>query len=180
MLSGHGSAWRRRRNSRAARIAVPLAIPMALGLTLGIVLAVSGGNTTTIAQSALGDCATAAASAGASGAAPAASASAPAPAASAAASASAPASAPASAAPCPSAAASGSAPASAPATTAATVAGIPPINPPGRVGLAGSNAVDAAGNAFSFAQTEAEAADSTNCTVTVPDRPLTAQGLATP
>src|SRR6185295_11932598 len=167
MLSGHGSAWRRRRNSRAARIAVPLAIPMALGLTLGIVLAVSGGNTTTIAQSALGDCATAAASAGASGAAPAASASAPAPA-------------PASAAPCPSAAASGSAPASAPATTAATVAGIPPINPPGRVGLAGSNAVDAAGNAFSFAQTEAEAADSTNCTVTVPDRPLTAQGLATP
>ena len=178
MLSGHGSAWRRRRNSRAARIAVPLAIPMALGLTLGIVLAVSGGNTTTIAQSALGDCATAAASA--SGAAPAASAGAPTPAASAAASASAPASAPASAAPCPSAAASGSAPASAPATTAATVAGIPPINPPGRVGLAGSNAVDAAGNAFSFAQTEAEAADSTNCTVTVPDRPLTAQGLATP
>jgi hypothetical protein len=178
MLSGHGSEWRRRRNSRAARIAVPLAIPMALGLTLGIVLAVSGGNTTAIQQSALGDCATAAASA--SGAAPAASASAPAPAASAAASASAPASASAAAAPCPSAAASGSAPASAPATTAATVAGIPPINPAGRVGLAGSNAVDAAGNAFSFTQTEAEAADSTNCTVTVPDRPLTAQGLATP
>ena len=179
MLSGHGSAWRRRRNSRAARIAVPLAIPMALGLTLGIVLAVSGGNTTTIAQSALGDCATAAASAsGAAPAAPAASAGAPTPAASAAASASAPASA--AAAPCPSAAASGSAAASAPATTAATVAGIPPINPPGRVGLAGSNAVDAAGNAFSFTQTEAEAADSTNCTVTVPDRPLTAQGLATP
>jgi len=176
MLSGHGSAWRRRRNSRAARIAVPLAIPMALGLTLGIILAVSGGNTTTIAQSALGDCATAAASAGASGAAPAASASAPV----AAAGASAPASAPASAAPCPSAAASGSAAASAPATTAATVAGIPPINPPGRPGLAGSNAVDAAGGAFSFAQTQAEAADSTNCTVTVPARPLTAKGLATP
>jgi hypothetical protein len=176
MLSGHGSAQRRRRNSRAARIAVPLAIPMALGLTLGIIIAVSGGNTTTIAQSALGDCATAAASAGASGAAPAASASAPV----AAASASAPASAPASAAPCPSAAASGSAPASAPATTAATVAGIPPINPPGRQGLAGSNAVDAAGNAFSFAQTQAEAADSTNCTVTVPARPLSAKGLATP
>ena len=178
MLSGHGSAWRRRRNSRAARIAVPLAIPMALGLTLGIVLAVSGGNTTTIQQSALGDCATAAASA--SGAAPAASASAPAPAASAAASASAPASASAAAAPCPSAAASGSAAASAPATTAATVAGIPPINPPGRQGLAGSNAVDAAGAAFSFAQTQAEAADSTNCTVTVPAHPLTARGLASP
>jgi hypothetical protein len=158
---------------------------MALGLTLGIILAVSGGNTTTIAQSALGDCATAAASAGASGAAPAAGASAPVAAASAsapvaAASASAPASAPASAAPCPSAAASGSAAASAPATVAAAVAGIPPINPAGRVGLAGSNAVDAAGNAFSFAQTQAEAADSMNCTVTVPARPLTAKGLATP
>ena len=87
MLSGHGSAWRRRRNSRAARIAVPLAIPMALGLTLGIILAVSGGNTTTIEQSALGSCASAAASAApaASGsqAAPAADASAPAAAASA-------------------------------------------------------------------------------------------------
>jgi hypothetical protein len=40
--------------------------------------------------------------------------------------------------------------------------------------------VDAAGGAFSFAQTQAEAADSTNCTVTVPARPLTAKGLATP
>ena len=40
--------------------------------------------------------------------------------------------------------------------------------------------MDAAGNAFSFAQTQAEAANSTNCTVTVPDHPLTAQGLATP
>src|SRR5580693_3072138 len=55
MLSGHRSAWRRRgRNSRAARIAVPLAIPMALGLTLGIILAVSGGPVTTINQSATG------------------------------------------------------------------------------------------------------------------------------
>ena len=192
MLSGHRSASRRRRNSRAVRIAVPLAIPMALGLTLGIILAVSGGNTTTIAQSALG-CASAAANA--SDAAPAASAtavvaaasaSAPAPAASTAAasapapaaSASAPASAPAAPAPCPSA--SGSAAAPAPAAAAATVAGIPPINPAGRAGLAGSNAVDAAGNAFSFSQTEAEAADSTNCTVTVPNHPLTAKGMATP
>ena len=69
MLSGHGSAWRRRRNSRAARIAVPLAIPMALGLTLGIVLAVSGGNTTTIAAIGPGSTAPTAA-ASASGAAP--------------------------------------------------------------------------------------------------------------
>ena len=40
--------------------------------------------------------------------------------------------------------------------------------------------MDAAGAAFSFAQTQAEAADSTNCTVTVPARPLSAKGLATP
>ena len=64
MLSGHRSAWRRRGgNSRAARLAVPLAIPMALGLTLGIIFAVSGGNTTDIAQSALGASASPAASA---------------------------------------------------------------------------------------------------------------------
>jgi hypothetical protein len=55
MLSGHRSAWRRRsRNSRAARIAVPLAIPMAMGLTLGIILAISGNNVSKISQSALG------------------------------------------------------------------------------------------------------------------------------
>jgi hypothetical protein len=183
MLSGQRSAPRRRGNSRAARIAVPLAIPMALGLTLGIILAVSGGGTaTTIEQSAMGACASAGASA--SAAAPAASGSAPAPAAAA--------SAPAPAASAPAPAASGSAPAAsaapspcpsasgAPAQVAATVADIPPINPAGRPGLAGSNAVDAAGNAFSFTQTPAEAADSTNCTVTVPARPLSAQGLATP
>jgi hypothetical protein len=159
MLSGHRSAWRRRRNSRAARIAVPLAIPMALGLTLGIFLAVSGGGTaTTFDQSALGSCASAAS---ASAPAPVASGSAPAPASSA------------SPAPCPSA--SGST-----AATAATVAGIPPINPAGRAGAAGANAVDAAGNAFSFNQTAAEAADSTNCTVSVPAHPLSAKGLATP
>ena len=40
--------------------------------------------------------------------------------------------------------------------------------------------MDAAGATFSFAQTQAEAADSTNCTVTVPARPLSAKGLATP
>jgi hypothetical protein len=68
MLSGQRSAWRRRGNSRAARIAVPLAIPMALGLTLGIILAVSGGNTTQIAQTAVGDSASPSASASPSGA----------------------------------------------------------------------------------------------------------------
>ncbi len=77
MLSGHRSAWRRRSSrSRAARIAVPLAIPMALGLTLGIILAVSSGNTTHIAQSAMGASASPSGSASA-GAAPAAAAATP-------------------------------------------------------------------------------------------------------
>src|ERR1700678_797602 len=67
MRTGHRSAWRRRtRNSRAARLAVPLGIPMALGLTLGIIIAVSGGNTTKIDQSALGASASPSGSASAS------------------------------------------------------------------------------------------------------------------
>jgi hypothetical protein len=181
MLSEHRSAPRRRK-SRASRYAVPLAIPVALAATFGVVIAISGGGATTVAESALGTCASASASAAASApAVAAASASAPAPAVTAA-SASAPApaasgSAPASAAPCPSASASASA--SAPATTTLAI-GIPPINPPGRAGAAGSNAVDASGAALSFTQTTAEAANSTNCTVSVPANPLTAQGLATP
>src|SRR5215813_9827949 len=178
MLSGHRSARPRRGNkSRAARIAVPLAIPMALGLTLGIIIAVSGGNSTTIAQSALGSCASAAASAPAASA----PASAPAPATSATAASAPAASAPAAAssaaaAPCPSA--SGSAAATNPATTADFA--IPPNNAANRAGLAGANAVDAAGNAFSFNQNADQAAASTNCTVSVPANPLSAQGLATP
>src|SRR5690242_1898412 len=174
MLSGHRSARRRSGNkSRAARIAVPLAIPMALGLTLGIIIAVSGGNSTTMAQSALGSCASAAASAPAPAAsAPAASApAASAPAASAPAAASS-----AAAAPCPPA--SGSAAATNPATTADFT--IPPNNAANTAGLAGADAVDAAGNAFSFTQNADEAAASTNCTVSVPANPLSAQGLASP
>jgi hypothetical protein len=183
MLSGHRSARRRRSNkSRAVRIAVPLAIPMALGLTLGIILAVSGGNSTNIQQSALGSCASAAASGGAS-AAPAASASQAAPATGAsapAAAASTPAAASsAAAAPCPSASGSATAAAAAGAAAAANFA-IPPNNAPNRAGLAGANAVDAAGNAFSFNQTAAQAAASMNCDISVPANPLTAQGLATP
>ncbi|HEY4463159.1 MAG TPA: hypothetical protein VGN41_10895 [Streptosporangiaceae bacterium] len=58
MRTGHRSAWRRR-NSRAARIAVPLAIPMALGLALGVILAVnSGAPHTAIQQAAAGATAT--------------------------------------------------------------------------------------------------------------------------
>ena len=152
MLSGHRSAWRRRGNkSRAARIAVPLAIPMALGLTLGIILAISSGNTTKIAQSALG--ASASPSASASGAVAAAAA--------------------------PSAPAAAANAAAANAATAATFA-VPPVNPAGRAGLAGSNAVDAAGNAFSFNQNADQALTSMNCTISVPANALTAQGLATP
>jgi hypothetical protein len=172
MLSEHRSAPRRRR-SRASRIAVPLAIPVALGATFGIVIAISGGGkATTVAESALGTCASASASAAASASAPAAAASAPAVAA-ASASAPAPAASASSPAPCPSASATVTA-------TGTTVAAIPPINPPGRAGAAGSNAVDASGAAISFTQTTAEAANSTNCTVSVPANPLTAQGLATP
>jgi hypothetical protein len=146
---------------------------MALGLTLGIIIAASGGNSTTIAQSALGSCASAAASA------PAAAASAPAasaPAASAPAASAPAAASSAAAAPCPSA--SGSAAATNPATTADFA--IPPNNAANRAGLAGANAVDAAGNAFSFTQNADQAAASTNCTVSVPANPLTAQGLASP
>src|SRR6266699_1860086 len=170
MLSGHRSARRRRSNkSRAVRIAVPLAIPVALGLTLGIILAVSGGNSTNIEQSALGSCASAAASA-----APAASASAPAAGASAPAAASS-----AAAAPCPSASGSATAAAAAGAAAAANFA-IPANNAANRAGLAGANAVDAAGNAFSFNQNADQAAASMNCTVSVPANPLTAAGLASP
>ena len=42
------------------------------------------------------------------------------------------------------------------------------------------NAQDAAGNAFSFNQTAAQALNTMDCTLTVPANPLTAQGLATP
>ena len=178
MLSGHRSARRRRGNkSRAARIAVPLAIPMALGLTLGIIIAVSGGNTTTIAQSALGSCASAAASAPARRPAPRRQR-------------------PGRERQCPGRCGQrsggselgrgGTLPVGIrlsgrhqPCATAADFA-IPPNNAANRAGLAGANAVDAAGNAFSFTQNADQAAASMNCTVSVPANPLTAQGLASP
>src|SRR5580704_15189267 len=160
MLSGHRSAWRRRgRNSRAARIAVPLAIPMALGLTLGIVLAVSGGNPTTISQSAAGSttCASPSGSPAASGSAGAAS-----PAAS----------------PSPCASSSGD-------PAAAAVVPPAPSFANGQVafrqlGDVATNPVDGTGAAINLNQTAAQAAASMNCTLTVPARPLTARGLATP
>ena len=65
------------------------------------------------------------------------------------------------------------------AATAANFA-IPPDNAANRAGLAGANAVDAAGNTFSFNQNADQAAASMNCTVSVPANPLSAQGLASP
>jgi hypothetical protein len=158
MLSGHRSAWRRRgRSSRAARIAVPLAIPMALGLTLGVILAVSGGNATTINQSALGACASPSASASPSGS--------PAPSGSAA------------PAPCPSASASGD-PAAAVVRPAPTFANGPIAFR--QLGDLATNPVDGTGAAINLNQTAADAAASMNCTLTVPAHPLSAKGLATP
>ena len=160
MLSGHRSAWRRRgRNSRAARIAVPLAIPMALGLTLGIILAVSGGPVTTINQSATG-CASPSASPAVSGS----------PAAAASASASV------SASPCPSASSSAD-PAVAVAPAATFANGQTAFFP---LGDLATNPVDGTGAAISLNQTAAQAATSMNCTITVPANPLSAKGLATP
>ncbi len=164
MLSGHRSAWRRRSSkSRAARIAVPLAIPMALGLTLGIILAISSGNTTKIAQSALGSCASPSASASAAAAA-------------------------ATAAPCASAAQSAPANAAAaatPTTTAAAAAVAPAASFANgqtafrQLGDVATAPVDGAGNAINLNQTAAEAAASGNCSLAVPANPLSAQGLAT-
>src|SRR5580693_4182928 len=159
MLSGHRSAWRRRSTkSRAARIAVPLAIPMALGLTLGIVLAVSGGPVKTIDQSALGDCTSPSASPAASGS-PAAAAST-------------------SVAPCTTASASAAPAATATVPPAATFASGPTAFFP--LGDLATDPVDGTGAAINLNQTAAEAATSLNCTLTVPNNPLSAPGLATP
>ena len=165
MLSGHRSAWRRRgRNSRAARIAVPLAIPMALGLTLGVILAVSGGPVTTLNQSALGACGSPSASPAVSG--------------SPAAAASGSAAASASASPCPSASASTGTAASAIVPPAPTFASGQTAFFP--LGDLATNPVDGTGAAINLNQTAAEAAASMNCTITVPANPLSAKGLATP
>jgi hypothetical protein len=161
MLSGHRSAWRRRgRNSRAARIAVPLAIPMALGLTLGIILAVSGGPVSTINQSSLQACGSPSASPAASGSgSPAAAASG-------------------SASPCPSASTgTGAAVAAVVAPAPSFASGQTAFFP---LGDLATNPVDGTGAAINLNQTAAQAAVSMNCTLTVPANPLSARGLATP
>jgi hypothetical protein len=133
---------------------------MALGLTLGIILAVSSGNTTKIAQSAGVASASPSVSASASPSGPG------------------PSVAPSVASSAPAAVAAAQANTGALANAANFV--VPPVNPAGRAGLAGANAVDAAGNAFSFNQNTDQATASMNCTVAVPANPLTAQGLAAP
>jgi hypothetical protein len=162
MLSGRRSASRRRgKNSRAARIAVPLAIPTALGLTLGIILAVSGGPVRTINQSVTGACSSPSASpagwqspdpsgSGANAASPSASA------------------------PDPSGSGAGTASPSAPdpsgsgADTASPSASA--SNPP---------CVTASASGSPTATATAAAAN-VNCDIIVPANPLSAQGLATP
>src|SRR6185312_9843253 len=83
-------------------------------------------------------------------------------------------------APCPTASAPAATAAAAAAGATAANFAIPPNNAANRAGLAGANAVDAAGNTFSFNQNADQAAASMNCTVSVPANPLTAAGLATP
>src|SRR5580658_4010331 len=158
MLSGHKSASRRRGNrSRAARIAVPLAIPLALGLTLGIILAVSGGPVSTINQAATG-CAS--------------------PSASAVASASAAAGTTASATPCPSASAA-TATSTTPLLAATFAAGAVATRQLGDVATAPVSGA-AGATPIAMNQTAAEAANSMNCTLQVPNNPLTTRGLETP
>jgi hypothetical protein len=131
---------------------------MALGLTLGIILAVSGGPVTTINQSAAGACGSPSASPAASGS-PAAAASA-------------------SASPCPSGTGSAGAVAAAVVAPAASFAnGQTAFR---QLGDVATNPVDGTGAAINLNQTAAQAAASLNCTLTVPNNPLSARGLATP
>jgi hypothetical protein len=123
---------------------------MALGLTLGIVLAISSGNTTHIAQSALG----ASASPSASGSV-----------------------APAAAAATPATSATAAAAAAAVAPAASNANGQTAFR---QLGNLANAPVDGAGNALSLNQNADQAAASGTCTITAPANPLSAQGLATP
>jgi hypothetical protein len=131
---------------------------MALGLTLGVILAVSGSHATTIDQSALGACASSSASPDPSGS--------PAPSGSP------------DPAPCPSASASANADPPKVVPPAASFANGPVAFR--QLGDVATDPVDGTGAAINLNQTAAEAATSLNCTLTVPNHPLTARGLATP
>ncbi len=153
MPTRHRSAWRRRQTgSRVARIAVPVAIPVALAVVIGAAVALTDGFDAHVNNAALSNCASpgVAAPAAAAGA---------------------------SAAPSPAPCASGASAAASPSATAPA----PAVNPEaGRPDLALTNPVDPAGAAISLNQSAAQAANSLNCTLTVPANPLSAQGLATP
>lgn len=165
----HQSAWRRRyHRKQAIRTALPVAIPVALAAAAGAVVAFSGGGGAAhINQSALADCASPPAStAPSAGAAPsdgAVPSAGPTPSGAAAPGAG--------AVPCP----SGSASASPPATATA-----PAGSGAGRSGPAGPDPVDPTGKAISLTQSAQQAANTQNCTLTVPPDPLSAAGLATP
>jgi len=131
---------------------------MALGLTLGIILAVSGGPVTTINQSSTAGCASPSASPAVSGS-PAASVS---------------------AAPCPSSSASTDPTVNAVVPAAATFANGPlAFRQLGDVATAPVSGA-AGATPINLNQTAAEAANSMNCTLQVPNNPLSARGLATP
>jgi hypothetical protein len=155
MPTRHRSAWRRRQQgSRVARIAVPIAIPVALAVVIGAAVALTDGFDTHVDSAALANCA----SPGVAASAAVGSSAAPSPA------------------PCPS---GGSATASA-ASPAATAAAAPAVNPEaGRPDLALTNPMDPTGAAISLTQDAAAAANSLNCSLTVPANPLSAKGLAT-
>ena len=69
----------------------------------------------------------------------------------------------------------------APCPTASASPTAPPVNPEaGRADLAEANPVDPSGAAISLSQTPDEAANSLNCTLIVPNNPLSARGLAAP
>jgi hypothetical protein len=165
MLSGHRPAGRRRGNGRAARLAVPLAIPMALGLTLGIILAVSSGSTTHVVQSALGSCASVAAS----GAAPAASGSQADPGATATA-----------------ADPGATATAADPGATAnaadpgATANAADAASGPAAAASASASAAPCPSTSASASAPAPAAAPNMDCDIIVPANPLSARGLATP
>jgi hypothetical protein len=149
MPTRHRSAWRR---SRTARIAVPVAIPVALAVAVGAIVAATDGFDTHVNSAALANCASPGAVA----------------------SAAAGSSAPASPAPCPSGASAAPS-----AATSSAAAAAPAVNPEAGQPDIATNPVDPAGDAISLTQTAAEAANSLNCTLTVPANPLSAAGLAT-
>ncbi|MGH3166226.1 MAG: hypothetical protein ACRDN0_10090, partial [Trebonia sp.] len=67
------------------------------------------------------------------------------------------------------------------AASASAAATTPAVNPEaGTADLALTNPVDPQGNAINLNQSAAQAANSLNCTLTVPANPLSATGLATP